>query len=645
MENEFNNFLMTDEEQQKYFPLDSSIRKKWQTWVPKGYEITNMQIYEAMSRGISVPTGDPLKDQEYIRFLKDFVLKPVEASKFNGPRKQRPIRWGDDLIEGEKGPIDIDPLEPPIGPPTPPVDPPIPPVDPPIPPVDPSLSPVDPPIPPVDPSLSPVDPPIPPVDPSLSPMDPTIPPIDPPTPPVDPPLEIEEFSEAIDNELEKDEETQLVRIVERKKAKLLPLILAAVMAFIMSGVRLMAKPSEKQVEQIVTDVLSYVIEQEGKTYDEVFLENAYNIKMGDLYYIENGYSFNTNSLMSGDSSIDGVTKQMGEEFSLEDKFAGKYPITGFAIIRNSDNKLLAYIEDFNSPQDNTKLSVFVEKTLKGTEINYEDIRVEFHFGRNDSITGEKSRLGWIDNGNIIFDEASFKEMIEESATYEGTIKNFTGDHVVISTKTGDVSIPVKDNQGNFYKPGDVVIGSDNKEYQISKMDLQEEINFVEREVENPGKQLSFDLKDCSLLVASPFLMMALAKYLEARKKNKKAEDNPYFEVVNDSQIEQYVAEFQQNTGTSGKTHIGSITPEKEFGKFILDGYYKATGILITNIEELSYGLDENNKFIVSSLTNPEIPAVDITEYMNEVTKNGESIGSGWSDDAASYFEEKGKGAR
>lgn len=616
MDNNFNNFLLTEEEQQKYFPLDPKIKNQWQTWVPEGYEISNMQIYEAMSRGIPIPTGDPNLDQEYRMFLNEFILTPRKKE----PTPKPPITpvppapvtriitgeyggtirnpWGTDLginqiekeskteadVSEEVGDLDISSTvrnEDIAGNPTTNVGVAI------------------------------------------------------------PEESKEEYEKAFENELEKDEIDQLVRIVERKKANLLPIILAAIMALLLSCIRLGGPEVEKKSKQITSDVLSYVI-AEDMSYEEAFKIATSDIQMGDEYYLDDGLKFNTNSLMSGDSSVNGVTKEMGKEFSLENKYAGTYPITGFAIVRNSDNKLLAYIEDFYTPKDNTKLSVFVDKTLRGTDIDYEDVRVEFHFGRTDYQTGERSRLGWIDDGNVVFDQEGVKEIIEAAATYEGIVKNFSGDHIVINTKMGEVSIPVKDSQGNYYKSGDIVVGSDNKEYQISQLDLTQEIETVETEIEKSGGKITFKLKDCNLLVAVPFLTIALAKYLETRKKNEKAKNNPYFDLIEESRIEEFIDEFQSEKGTSTKEHVGTITTHNKLAELIIEGYYKKTGIMVTDFNSLEYRLNENNEFIVYNKKNPELPAINITEYMIEVTKNGESIGEGWDIDAAEFFEKKGR---
>ena len=636
-----NNHILTDEEQERYYPLKPEVKQKWQKWVPEGYKITNMQIYEAMSRGIPSPNGDLQHDQEYRQFLDEHVLEPVKKVSGYPSGGRQPKRTGiDPFVPGKphgyggggnypgytgneptpRKPVHDDP-EPIIIP------------------------------------RGPIEEEITPIKTTPAPIDDEITPIKIPTdsktsepqttdPKPDEKIEESDIIKAINEELSKDEKNSLVKVVERKKSLLLPLIIAAILALLASFFRIVGPTVNinKTKEEIITKTLTYVMEQDI-SYEEAFRIATSDIQMGDEYYLPNGEKFNTNSMMSGDENVPGVTKELGKEFDAEGKYEGTYPITGFSIIRNSDNKILAYIEDFYSPSDTTKLSNFVDETLAGTDIDYEDIRVEFHFGRTDSKTGERSRLGWIDNGELVLNEEKIKDVINDAATYQGTVENFSGDFITITTKDGNVTIPVKDANGNYYKPGDVVVGSDNNKYEISTLNLEENVEYIEHETEEVSKRkISFSVKNCNLLAAAPFIGLAVADYLIKKKKNEEAKKNPYYSFVGEENMNQYTEDFHNRKGKFGVVHDASVYTTAQLERTVIDAYYEKTGVKVQDISELEYYALPENKFFVLDKED-QTTTYDITEYVNKHLGEGQSIGTGWDPDAAEYFEEKGRGTR
>ena len=616
--NEHYNDLLTNEEQEQLYPLNEDIKRKWQTWVPKGYEITNMQIYDAMSRGIPIPNGNPEHDSEYIQFLSEHVLSvkkepiitapPLDDDKtkkkefektgglgfagfFKGLFKkdknkkvEEDQKYNPKKIDGtfDKQPENIDPK---IG-----------------------VEPID---------KQPIS------------QDPNG---------VEPSISQPEIEEALNKYLSENKENTLVKIVARFKSFVLPFLLAAIMALMLT----MIKHTDTQTittinkQEIINNTLEYVLShEEYKDYEEALKEAMDNIAIGDQIELSDGQKFNTISNMQG------TTKELGKEFNDEHKFAGKYPITGFSMIRKSDNKIIAYIEDFYTPANDTKLSTFVDESLAKNNLNFDDVELEFHFGRTDRQAGERSRLGWLEDGNVVLDEDAIRKSIEETITHNGTIEKFQGDHITITTDSGEVQIPVKDENGNFYKPGDKVIGSDNNIYEIDGLSLTEKKEYTEEQVkeEIPGG-LNFSIKNAKLAAALPFIIAAILDYIIKKKMNQKAEKNPYYRLIPNDKLPEYLDEFHEGKTKFYKEHNGTIYDEALYTKLIMEGYFEITGEKVESIDELNFEVSEG-QILVYKKDKPE-KVIDLASYIAK--KAGDSIGNGWDEEAEEYFKD-GKGGR
>lgn len=616
MNNERNYYTMTDEEQDKLYPLSKEEKEKWQKWVPNGYKITNMQIYDAKERGISIPTGNKEQDQEYIQFLAEHTLKTVEKNKKQNKKRTWEFNLGwnylfrrrkkssktdnkvdeekqnNNLLDIENKRKEIDEKE-------------------------------------IKEKLEQIinDTKIEKNKLEEKEEDKKIEEIN---------IKLDEYIQEIEKELEKEEENYLVKITERNKSFVIPLIITMITAMLISGISIEDKIVRETVKQeMINKILTYEL-KEHITYDEALEIAMENIKIGDEYQLSNGQKFNTNSLGTGT-----VTKELGKEFDAENKFEGKYPITGFSIIRNSDNQMLAYIEDFYAQTRNDNLKIFVDETLKDTNLDYDDIRVEFHFGRTDSKTGERSRLGWIEDNNVVLNEDEIQKIINDSATYQGSIENFNGSHITIDTKDGKVRIPIKDENGNYYSSGKVVEGSDDKKYEISSLVEDEKTEVVEETKEIiDGKKISFDIKDCNLLAGAPFALLALTEYLRKKKMNEKAEKNPYYKIIEKDEKEEYTENFNNTNSKIGKIHEGMIYSEKEFNQkneILKQAYYEKTGIYVNDTNQIIY-MTHNGRFMILNKENPD-QMYDITDYITEYLETGNSIGSGWDKEAEEYFEE------
>lgn len=607
--NEDNNYLLTDEEQDRLYPLSESVKKQWQKWVPEGYKITNMQIYDAMSRGIPIPNGDPLHDQEYFMFLKEHILvtkKEVEPIIYIDrdtheiPKKPTNKKGHHSYLTGflsslfRKKSITAKELKE----------------------AEEIIN--DNPIKNNEDLLPDIEEPVPSIDETVN--DDTIKDID---------IEEDEIAEALNEYMSEDKPDVVVKIVERFKSFVLPLLLAALIAFLATCFR---GAEDKNKAIISESVMSYVMTHtEFQNHEEALHAAMEKISMGDQVELSDGQKFNTNSAMTG------ITKELGKEFDKEAKYEGTYPITGFSMVRKSDNKIVAYIEDFYTQKDNTKLSSFVDESLANNNLNFDDVNIEFHFGRTDKQSGERSRLGWIEDGNVVLNEAEIKKSVEEAITYKDTIENFKGDHITITTGDGEVQIPVKDASGNLYKPGDKVVGSDNKVYEISELEEVVKETTINGE---KSSNISFSLKNGKLAVALPFITLALLDYVIKKRKNAKAEKNPYFKEISSDDVPEYIESFQRGQTKISKEHKGTIYSSELLSQIILEAYNEITGEKVESIDELMYEV-QNDSIIVYKKDAPE-NSVDVTEYF--INKTGFNIGTGWDNDAAEDFENR-KGGR
>ena len=596
---DLNDAMLTDAEQDYYFPLTEEEKKQWQTWVPEGYKITNMLIYEAKKRGIPMPTGNPEHDQEYRMFLDEHILTVVKKNRkiIEPPYIDPPYRGN-----GFKTPPFITGITP-------------------------SSSSSDIYIQPInkrftnrendgatnDDSIIVTsdnqngigENPIPPQPPTNEPIisdnqngigqNPI-----PPQPPTNEPVDISEITKAIEDELKKDEENILVKIVESKKISIIPFIIASILALIASMFRINAPLPKKTEQELVSKTLNYVL-KENISYEDAFKIATSDIRMGDYHYIFDGEKFNTHSMMSGDKNFPGETKEMGKEFSNENKHQGSYPITGFSIIRKSDNKILAYIEDFYEQRDNTRLSSFVDKTLKENNVAYEDIRVEIHYGR--TTDKEKNRLGWKNETAMINKE--IKSIINIASKYQGEIDNFQGNSITIRKNGKDIAIPIKDSNGNLYKSGTIVKGSDNNEYEITSLNLKENKIGTSQALIFEKPKLTFDIEDCKIATAAPFMLGAVAYYLKKKHENETALDNPYYKLINNKDQKNYINDFQNNEASTYKiTHKAELFLKENLEKMIINAYHKKTGT-IEEIENLNYMIDNENRIIINHKEHPE----------------------------------------
>lgn len=345
---------------------------------------------------------------------------------------------------------------------------------------------------------------------------------------------VKEITEALAETLAKDEENYLIRITKKYKNKLSKFLLgAAIVATLASGFNV----TDNIIMQRMIDYSSHTRVQYDIEQNTDIEKMAYKIisdlDMGDLIYAKEGLTLNTNS------RLDGVNKTFGKEFTKENKLPGDYAITGFSIVK--DGEIVEYIENFNNEPLQKNLGCFIDETLKTHNLTIDDVNIRIHLGSS----ADKTRGGWCDVSDIITEDY-IQEQAIESTKYKGTISNFESNSISLQTLNGKVTIPVKDDNGNFIANGTKVTGSDGREYIINnlKVDTITEKNVTEKEIVN-GTKITFDITDCELLksVLPLIASLAYAKYID--KENKKFKREPHLESFKtEEEYKDYKREFE-----------------------------------------------------------------------------------------------------
>ncbi|MDO4341517.1 MAG: hypothetical protein Q4C44_02095 [bacterium] len=267
-----------------------------------------------------------------------------------------------------------------------------------------------------------------------------------------------------------------------------------------------------------------------------------DLTMGGNLNVIDGQSFNTNSLETGRE------KSIGGEFSKENKFAGDYRITGFSIVK--DGKILNFKEDLEGLDNTTKLKDVLDKTLADRNLNFEDVEIKIHLGKD----GDSSRLGWIDVSEFINADTITDDMIKKVATKgvvdQGKITNFKGEYLTMSN---GVSIKIVDVNGNLLPKGTTVIGSDSKEYTIENLELKTEEKTLDNNLQTDSskdieetKSLQWSVKNMNLGLGIVPLLGSVAFAIDNKKKNDQEQKNPkFFEFTNGEDYYKFKREFEQ----------------------------------------------------------------------------------------------------
>lgn len=280
------------------------------------------------------------------------------------------------------------------------------------------------------------------------------------------------------------------------------------------------------------------------TYDDIISD----INMGDSLYLNYGTSLYVDSEKNGKEYLIGTGKYRKE---------GNYEITGFSIVVNG--RYATAVTNLTGKNKNVNLGEFVNNYCKRNNLSIDDIEIMLHFG-NDY---DNTRIGWVPCEKVLG-----QVIVNKATNFKGTIDNLDANTNYITLDNG-VNIPIKDDNGNYYQAGDIVVGSDGNRYKIGEFNLVEtkvnnSINGVSNEIK-ACKKLSFSVDNISLFeyaLFSSLVAAAAASIISTYKKNKELSKEPIFDTAN----------FPYGILMTEKEQNDYISFPDNVGKFFYDEY-------------------------------------------------------------------------
>lgn len=352
---------------------------------------------------------------------------------------------------------------------------------------------------------------------------------------------VEIIQTPIDEQKNLDEEynKKTIKVVRRIKNRMsvslatIALVLAALAPLGINNIKSSDIPPAvtEQIVQVESD-LTYDINQ-SYSFENLISD----INMGGEMYLPDGLMIYDNSLQIG------IKEKIGDPGFRQQ---GNYEITGFSIVK--DGKIVDYIENFDGKKMEANLGNYVTKVCSERNLKIDDLNIFVHFGNSTNYT----RTGWVDCNelvNVLID-SHFRN-------YSGTIENFVGNSIQVQGLNGNVTIPVCDNNGNFYKNGDTVIGSDGNEYKISNLNVEKVVNQSqsnqistgsEASTLDSGYSITYSVSNVTiseLALISALASSALLIAAGVKKKNEELENTPFYDTYEkEEEYRKVLAEFK-----------------------------------------------------------------------------------------------------
>ncbi len=353
--------------------------------------------------------------------------------------------------------------------------------------------------------------------------------------------EVEIIQTPIDEQKNLDEEynKKTIKVVRRIKNRMsvslatIALVLAVLAPLGINNIKSSDIPPAvtEQIVQVESD-LTYDINQ-SYSFENLISD----INMGGEMYLPDGLMIYDNSLQIG------IKEKIGDPGFRQQ---GNYEITGFSIVK--DGKIVDYIENFDGSKMEANLGNYVTKVCSERNLKIDDLNIFVHFGNSTNYT----RTGWVDCNELV------NVLIDSHyRNYSGTIENFVGNSIQVQGLNGNVTIPVCDNNGNFYKNGDTVIGSDGNEYKISNLNVEKVVNQSqsnqistgsEASTLDSGYSITYSVSNVTiseLALISALASSALLIAAGVKKKNEELENTPFYDTYEkEEEYRKVLAEFK-----------------------------------------------------------------------------------------------------
>lgn len=226
----------------------------------------------------------------------------------------------------------------------------------------------------------------------------------------------------------------------------------------------------KEIKTITTEdieTLTYLFKL--IKYEDIY-ETDEEVVSRLLSEVEIGKEVEANEGVTYYHESDRATK-ISAEFGGKFRDPGKYNVEAISLVDKDGNILEV------AREDGVNLVEFVKEVAKKYGVNESDLTLMIH------LNGPVS--GWVDAKDLIEhmsmdDNRQVSKTVEvESGTYTGTIGKDTKYLEITNDDGSTVRIDLCDKDGNYYKKGDVVTGSDGNQYVID--DIADDIEHKENE--------------------------------------------------------------------------------------------------------------------------------------------------------------------
>ena len=259
--------------------------------------------------------------------------------------------------------------------------------------------------------------------------------------------------------------------------------------------------------------------------------------------------------------------------------ADDYAITGLAIMsKQADGKYkpVIILQDFDCTNDPKTFMDMIQEAAKATpEAFVGELSCWAHAGIK-----KKDQYGWTKLATGDFEKV-MDEVVYTVCTHEGEQRNFDGKTIKLEDGT---ELTVVDKDGNLLEKGSEVIGSDGKTYTLNDLQvdqLEHKENTLETRTEeryvgdkvtvethaeerHVGDKVTWSVTDATAMLALGALAVVAGSYIYTSKKNKEAEETPYFHTVeNEPAYRDFVHSFEAEIGREDKKKKGLGTRIKE----------------------------------------------------------------------------------
>lgn len=387
-------------------------------------------------------------------------------------------------------------------------------------------------------------------------------------PPVTPPKGSSDDEEKLDPPVVPEKKGEDLVVVARKKTVDVKAIIA--LLFLAATMLLgLGRVTEAQLERIQSEstnlgysVAHQLTEDEFETLGEAQQRVLSEVDLGESFPVDEGVQFHESS------DYDSGGRNNTGTFGQESRPAGEYNVEGVSII--IDGQIYTY-----TFEDGVNVGDYVSQICEEKGVSIEDVTVRVHLGGPTS--------GWVDFDDLELTEDKTPQVVGHHITvdssYKGTVEDFQGDTITITTSNGDVVIPVKDEDGHFLAPGSVVT-VDGEEYRIGS--LSPETIVTESEVVTGEKtKITYDVHriadEHALLAAA----IAATGLLGTALLSKKEEEDLEFE--SEEEFEKYREEFEKQSAFHRVTSEGKTIVVKPFVK--VESLERVDGEVVDSVPE------------------------------------------------------------